>query len=72
MKRIDYEWSSLPFMRRSDADIKPVFPSVDSVQTWILDMKISIDKEKDEIKKRKKIIILEDYILFQHQLKNRI
>lgn len=68
----NYEWSSLPFIRRSDADIKSIIPSVDRMQEYINDLKKSIEKETDEVKKRKKIIILEEYIIYQHELKNRV
>jgi hypothetical protein len=70
--RPSYEWQSLPFMIKSSADIKLVEPSVDQYEEYIKDMKLSIERETDIVKQRKKIIILEEYIVKQHELKNRL
>lgn len=64
-----YEWIALPFILRSSADIRPVWPSVEQVQEYIANMKRSIETEKDIVKQRKKIIILEDYIKLQHKIR---
>lgn len=68
----NHEYSFLPFISKSSQDLKTVFPCRSDLNELILNMKRSIDYETDVVKQRKKILILEDYLIISNFIKTRL
>jgi len=66
----NHEFLSIPFISRSHADLKFVWPTLPELTYYMDRMKESIEKETDVIRQRKKIFILEDYILLEQKIRS--